>query len=189
MRCNQIAISGTTLCKKCTKRYGAEGDRPYEARCDYFFVRGPARGEQCPRRVVPGTHLCFGCSVLASKVLNLSNQERESEWKNIKHPTQYALNLKGVRNLSSLRENQTLTDATLIVGEISLPVHKLILVMTSPYFERLFLSDFKKIGDLIEIKGISGKTLQHYIDLIYGKEITVTHWREAFDLFDYLVGT
>ena len=90
-------------------------------------------------------------------------------------------------NLNSLRRAEIMTDLTLtIAGEISLPVHTLVLVAASSYFERLLMGSFQPVGETLEIRGVSAQILQMYVNLIYGEEIIIPDWKTCFDLYDYL---
>lgn len=96
-----------------------------------------------------------------------------------------SVKFKDLRDLSSLLDTNFMTDVILSASGSYFSAHKLILAAATPYFERLFFSDFKKPETIFVLNEVSLPTLQLFIDLIYGREILLTDWKMAFDLFDF----
>lgn len=167
--CRNKALDGLSLCRPCTKRLGAEEDLPYMPRCSY--IHGV---DQCPRRADLGSSYCPSCT---RNNWDSPDPENISTW--------YLLHFKDVPNLGSYLSDGSFSDITLQVDGRSVPAHKLILSAASPFFRTLFLSDFKKVEDHVVLEGVSPNTLQWYLQLIYGQEVRLDHWRLVCDLLDY----
>lgn len=145
--------------------------------CSYVFARGVNKGDECQKPVKQGSRYCVFCETRKKNTVKTES----------KLPLCFALKWKETKDLSFFRDNHSFTDITLIVSGVSFHAHKLILATASPYFEALLLSGFKEASDnCIVLKGITCEVFRLYIDLMYGKEVTINNWRNAFDLFDYL---
>ena len=91
---------------------------------------------------------------------------------------------RGVQ-LEQLRQERTLTDVELVSDNVSLPCHKLILSLHSPYFRTLFQSSgFVESGqDQIVMNHIKGDLLETIIKFIYTGNISISR-DSAVDLLE-----
>jgi hypothetical protein len=87
-----------------------------------------------------------------------------------------------VKTFAQLREQGILTDVVFNVGGTKIPVHKLVLVAGSKYFERLFLGSFRE-SDATEIDvDVPLKIFTHVVDILYGKYIWTQSAQDEQDL-------
>lgn len=81
--------------------------------------------------------------------------------------------------------NKELTDVTIKLPEgVEFKAHKVILGAASDYFKAQF-GRFRR-GDVLAVTETSAKVFQQYLAFVYGQEIDIKDWRDAFDLFDYI---
>jgi hypothetical protein len=193
-QCEKTALPGSDFCQSCSQKKEVVQPDPNVPQCLYIFIRGQNKGTRCPKSAEVGITLCT-LHKLNRNAQHLLQQvpvhpQPPPEKKEFVPPSEYRLRFKAVRDSSALRESQTLTDITLVVDGVGFPAHKLVLFTASPYFAPFFISSFKERDkDSITLNEVSSKTFQLYIDLIYGKEVTLKDWKEAFDLFDYFKQT
>lgn len=132
--------------------------------CVYVFVRGANKGRKCLEPVEQGLEYCINC------------KDKPNAKRSTKIQLCFALRWKAVKDLSFFRDNGTFTDITLIVNGLSFHAHKLILAIASPYFASLFLSGFKEASNnSITLKDITCEVFRLFIDLMYGKEVTINN--------------
>ena len=206
-QCTKDAVEGSEFCEGCAQKKEAvqnprlpgrrpPGPNPQLPQCEYINARGQNKGLQCPNAPEVGINLCTQHkSYRAAQLRQVPVQPQvpppPPEKKEFVPPSSYKLRFKAIRDLSSLRESQTLTDITLVASDgATFQAHKFVLFVASPYFGGFFTSGFKETEQKsIVLKDVSSKVLQLYLDLIYGKEVSVKDWKEAFDLFDYFNST
>lgn len=77
--------------------------------------------------------------------------------------------------LLDYKKKENLCDVTLKVEDQEIHAHRIILSMTIPYFEVMFLSSFRESSErTIKMHGIDANILEDLISLSYGAEIEVT---------------
>lgn len=152
--------------------YKPKPSLPPPSRCAYIIQRDS--GKRCPNVPAGGTRFCFACMY------------NPMDYGIAPEPAGPELELRfiGVDNWSGFRN--ILTDIILEAEGVPFLAHKIILTRASPYFGGLLQTGLMESGrDKITLQGVEAKTLGLYLDLIYGQQVIVQHWREAFDLFDY----
>ena len=114
--------------------------------CIYVIRRGVHKGEQCPHMTRPGNRLCQKCSWINAAI---SQANAEIALTNLvryvpQGPITYRMKFSDTSDLSAMRNDQIMTDTNLVIpGVCSLPAHKLVLVSSSGYFQKLFLGELK----------------------------------------------
>ena len=141
-----------------------------------------------PRYPSPPPNSMAGMINMERRVRESERQERLKPDLNRKRPRYIAKEFRFVSNqhLYKLRDNNLLTDITLIVGNETMRAHKFILFTASEYFERKIHGGFTPIGDTLVIQDVSPVIFKLYLDLIYGKGLILNDWHVAFELFKYL---
>lgn len=174
-----LSMSSQILRPPYQLSFKSAGTCEESTQCHYVFVRGQYRGIRCSNQAAPGTFFC---------VQDKGKVAAKTQLETLLFSRCFA-RFTGVRDLSSLRENELLTDVTLVASGVRFNAHKFMLVAASPYFERFFFSGFKRANDQITFNDVSSEIIQLYLDLIYGKEVLLTDWKIAFDLFDFFERT
>ncbi|XP_055490717.1 kelch-like protein 38 isoform X2 [Leucoraja erinacea] len=89
-----------------------------------------------------------------------------------------------LRQLNSLRDEETLTDVVLCAGNKELPCHRNVLASSSPYFRAMFCHNFKeRFLKQVRLLGIDGDILTLLVDYVYTGEITI-NMANVFPLMD-----
>jgi len=156
---------------------------PDNERCAYVIVRGANRGQRCTNRVEGELPLCSQCKMKKMGQYYLQNLPPKVP----KPPPKWSLKIGSIQDFSSMREARILTDITLVSADgDEFFAHKLILIAASPYFEQLLMNDkFKPVNGKVEFGGVSSEVFKSYLDLLYGKEVILENWRDAFDIYEY----
>lgn len=112
----------------------------------------------------------------------LSKRQQREEFINDKRPINKNINTQG---LYRMLLNKELTDVTIKLPEgVDFKAHKVILGVASDYFKSQF-TRFRR-DDVLTVTETSAKVFQQYLAFVYGQEIDIKEWRDAFDLFDYI---
>lgn len=112
----------------------------------------------------------------------LANEEfREHQWKYMNKPIR--CNDFGA-GLYRMFMNHEFTDVTIKLDDGSqIRTHKLVLAAASDYFKGQIL---RFPNPVISVDKVSSHTFHTYLILAYGQKITITDWRLAFELFDFI---
>ena len=173
-----VVFTGGYYCSQCF-----EEDK---RQCLYIYAVGKNKGKRCKTPSEPGIGFCRLCKGRPANLLESRKTAPRPLKSNYSSPSSYKLRFNSIKDLSAFRENEILTDIILVSEGVSVPAHKFVLLVASPYFEKMFNSGLKEQNqDLINLHEITPQVLQQYLDLIYGKEISIEDWKTAFDLFDY----
>ena len=80
-----------------------------------------------------------------------------------------------VAGFSALQEQNKMTDFTLRTnGGKSIPVHKMLLSVSSVYFSGMFESNMKEVRDSeVHLNALSEKAVCDAVDYMYGREVTI----------------
>lgn len=77
--------------------------------------------------------------------------------------------------MNELRKQGSLCDVTLVAEGRQFPVHKIILVSSSPYFRAMFNGTMSESSqDLVNLAGVQATALRQLIEYIYSGEVEVT---------------
>ncbi|XP_019497595.1 PREDICTED: kelch-like protein 26 isoform X1 [Hipposideros armiger] len=79
-----------------------------------------------------------------------------------------------LQGLAALRSQGQLLDIVLTVNRETFHAHKVVLAACSDYFRAMFTGGMREASqDVIELKGVSARGLQHIIDFAYSAEVTL----------------
>ena len=93
----------------------------------------------------------------------------------IKHPKE------ALDTMKTLQRAHKLCDVTLVVGEDSIPAHKIVLAASSPYFKAMFTGGMREEEmSSIPLHGISPCTLNILVDFAYTAEININEMNVCY---------
>ncbi|XP_067589401.1 kelch-like protein 26 isoform X1 [Pseudorca crassidens] len=79
-----------------------------------------------------------------------------------------------LQGLAALRAQGQLLDVVLTINQETFHAHKVVLAACSDYFRAMFTGGMRETSqDVIELKGVSARGLQHIIDFAYSAEVTL----------------
>ena len=79
-----------------------------------------------------------------------------------------------VKSLSSLRQDESLCDVTLNIGEMSIKAHKVILAASTPYFHAMFTNQMLESSlDEVKLQEVDAKSVNELVNFIYGENLIV----------------
>uniref|UniRef100_A0A8C3XAW3 Kelch like family member 26 n=1 Tax=Catagonus wagneri TaxID=51154 RepID=A0A8C3XAW3_9CETA len=79
-----------------------------------------------------------------------------------------------LQGLAALRAQGQLLDVMLTINQETFHAHKVVLAACSDYFRAMFTGGMREASqDVIELKGVSARGLQHIIDFAYSAEVTL----------------
>ena len=154
--------------------------------CNYVMLRGENKCMQCLNMSLPGKLFCEGC--LKKKAAHSQVQDNLTMVPS--GPATFKLKFLHTSDLNYQRVNKIMTDIELTRPKVfSHFVHKLILVSSSGFFQKLFstaLGSDTRPDDQFVMSAPTAEVMSQYLDLLYGQTVEFKSWKEAFDLYDYL---
>uniref|UniRef100_UPI00398F0EFA kelch-like protein 38 n=1 Tax=Pristiophorus japonicus TaxID=55135 RepID=UPI00398F0EFA len=90
------------------------------------------------------------------------------------HFKEMDLSYQLLKQLNTLRHEETLTDVILCAGNKEIPCHRNVLASSSPYFRAMFCNNFKEsFLTRVHLLGIHEDILTKIVDYVYTGEITI----------------
>ena len=79
-----------------------------------------------------------------------------------------------VTNLSSLRQDESLCDVTLKIGDMSIKAHKVVLAASTPYFNAMFTNQMLESSlNEVKLQEVDEKSVNELVNFIYGENLIV----------------